>query len=83
MPQYRADIWHGLVAARGTPPEIISKLNADINAVLRSPEVQARLTQDDVTAAGGTPLQFGETIRSDIDRWRTVVKQSNIKVEKR
>ena len=81
MPQYRADIWHGLVAARGTPPEIISKLNADINAVLRSPEVQARLTQDDVTAAGGTPLQFGETIRSDIDRWRTVVKQSNIKVD--
>ena len=81
MPRYRADIWHGLVAARGTPLDIIARVNADINAVLRSPEVQARLTQDDVTAAGGAPQLFGETIRSDIERWRTVVKQSNIKID--
>ena len=81
MPQYRADIWHGLVAAKGTPTDITAKMNADINAVLRSPEVQARLTQDDVAAVGGAPQPFGETIRSDIERWRTVVKQSNIKVD--
>ena len=81
MPQYRADIWHGLVAARGTPPDIVARMNADINAVLRSPEIQARLKQDDVTAAGGAPQPFGETIRSDIERWRTVVKQSNIKID--
>ena len=81
MPQYRADIWHGLVAAKGTPPDLIAKLNADINAVLRSPEVQARLAQDDVTAVGGAPQPFGETIRSDLERWRTVVKQSNLKID--
>ena len=81
MPQYRADIWHGLVAARGTPPAVIAKLNADVNAVLRSPEVQARLTKDDVEAGGGTPQAFGETIRTDIERWRTVVKQANIKID--
>ena len=81
MPQYRADIWHGLVAARGTPSDIINKVNADINAVLRSAEVQARLTQDDVVAAGGAPQAFGEVIRSDLERWRAVVKQSNIKLD--
>jgi tripartite-type tricarboxylate transporter receptor subunit TctC len=81
MPQYRADIWHGLVAARGTPPDIMAKMNADINAVLRSPEVQARLSQDDVTAAGGAPQPFGETIRSDLERWRSVVKHSSIKLD--
>ena len=81
MPQYRADIWHGMVAAKGVPPEIISKLNADINAVLKSPEVQAKLTQDDVTAAGGAPKDFAETIKGDIERWRVVVKQANIKVD--
>ena len=81
MPQYRADIWHGLVAARGTPSDIIYKVNADINAVLRSAEVQARLTQDDVVAAGGAPQAFGEVIRSDLERWRAVVKQSNIKLD--
>lgn len=81
MPQYRADIWHGLVAARGTPREAIAKLNADINALLSSPEIQARFTQDDITAAGGSPQQFGATIRSDIEQWRTVVKQANIKID--
>ncbi len=81
MPQYRADIWHGLVAARGTPPDIISKVNADVNAVLRSAEVQARLAQDDVAAGGGAPQPFGEVIRSDLERWRTVVRQSNIKID--
>jgi tripartite-type tricarboxylate transporter receptor subunit TctC len=80
LPQYRADLWHGLVAARGTPPEIIAKVNADINAVLRSPEMQARFAQDDVTPAGGTSQQFGEVIRSDMERWRTVIKQANIKI---
>ena len=81
MPRYRADIWHGLVAARGTPRDIITKVNADVNAVLQSAEMQARFTQDDIIGAGGTPQQFGETIRSDIARWRTVVKQSNIKID--
>ncbi len=81
MPQYRADIWHGLVAARGTPRDIITKVNADINAVLQSPEIQARFTQDDIIGTGGTPQQFGETIRADMDRWRTVVKQANIKID--
>ena len=81
MPLYRADIWHGLVAARGTPADIINKLNADINAVLRSPEVLARLAQDDVAAAGGAPQAFGDVIRSDLERWRAVVRQSNIKLD--
>ena len=81
MPQYRADIWHGLVAARGTPRDIITKMNADINAVLQSPEMQARFTQDDIIGAGGAPQPFGETIRSDMERWRTVVKQANIKID--
>lgn len=81
MPQYRADIWHGLVAAKGTPRDIVAKLNADVAAVLRLPEIQARFTHDDLTSVGGTTQQFGETIRSDMEQWRTVVKQANIKIE--
>ncbi|MBC5764549.1 Bug family tripartite tricarboxylate transporter substrate binding protein [Ramlibacter albus] len=80
LPNYRADLWHGLVAAKGTPPEIIAKVNADINAVLKSPEMQARFAQDDVGVAGGTPQQFAETIKEDMERWRNVIKQANIKI---
>jgi tripartite-type tricarboxylate transporter receptor subunit TctC len=81
MPTYRADIWHGLVAAKGTPPDVIARMNADVNAVLRSPEVVAKLAQDDVLPAGGAPGPFGETIRGDMERWRVVIKQANIKVD--
>jgi tripartite-type tricarboxylate transporter receptor subunit TctC len=48
---------------------------------LKLPEVQARLTQDDVTNEGGAPQPFIETIRSDIERWRVLVKQANIKLD--
>ena len=81
MPQYRADIWHGLVAAKGTPRDIIAKVNAEVRSVLQSAEVQAKFTQDDISGAGGTPQQFGELIRTDMERWRTVVKQANIKID--
>ena len=81
MPQYRADIWHGLVAAKGTPRDVIAKVNADVKAVLLSPEVQAKFMQDDIIGAGGTPQQFGELIRTDMERWRTVVRQANIKID--
>ena len=77
---FQADLWHGLVAARGTPPEVIAKLNADINAVLKSPDMQARLASDDVQAAGGTPAQFGDVIRNDMERWKSIVQQANIRL---
>ena len=77
----RADIWHGLVAAKGTPRDVIAKVNADVKAVLLSPEVQAKFIQDDIIGAGGTPQQFGELIRTDMERWRTVVRQANIKID--
>jgi len=76
---FRADLWHGLVAPKGTPVEVVARLNADINAVLRSADMQARLAADAVAAAGGTPQQFGEVIRADMERWRGIVKAADIK----
>ena len=80
LPTFRGDLWHGLVAAKGTPADVVAKLNADVNAVLRSPEMGARLASDDVQAAGGTPQQFGEVIRGDMERWKAIVQQANIRI---
>jgi len=77
---FRAALWHGLVAPRGIPADVLAKLNADVNAVLRNPEVVAKFTNDDVGPAGGSAAAFGEVIRADIDRWRAVVKQADIKL---
>ncbi|WP_077000480.1 tripartite tricarboxylate transporter substrate binding protein [Variovorax sp. KK3] len=77
---FRADLWHGLVAARATPPEIVAKLNADVNAVLRSADMAKRLASDDVQPGGGTPQQFADLIRGDMERWRMIVQQANIRL---
>jgi tripartite-type tricarboxylate transporter receptor subunit TctC len=78
---FKGDLWHGLAAARNVPAAVVVKLNRDINAVLQLPEIKARLATDDVAPAGGTPEAFAEVIRSDMERWRAVVKQANIKVD--
>lgn len=77
---FQPDLWHGLVAPKGVPADVIAKLNADINSVLRSPEMVARVASEDVGAVGGTPQQFGEVIRADMERWKTIVQQTGIKL---
>jgi tripartite-type tricarboxylate transporter receptor subunit TctC len=77
---FRADLWHGLVVKKGTPKAIVDKLNADINAVLRSPELVEKFAEVDVAPAGGTPAQFRNVIQSDMARWKTIVHQANITI---
>ena len=50
LPNHKADLWHGLIAPKGVPAEIVAKLNA----ALRNPDVVATLAKDDVTPGGGT-----------------------------
>jgi tripartite-type tricarboxylate transporter receptor subunit TctC len=78
---YQVYVWHGLVAAKGTPPEIVGKINADVNTVLSLPELKARFAQDEVATAGGTPAEFGDLLRSDMNVWRKTIKDANIKLE--
>jgi tripartite-type tricarboxylate transporter receptor subunit TctC len=80
IPGFQTDLWHGLAAPRGTPPDVIAKLNADVNAVLKSPEMVARLASDGVEPGGGTPQRFGDAIRGDMERWKVIVQQAGIKL---
>lgn len=77
---FKADLWHGLAAPRGVPQDVVAKLNTDINAILRSPEMVSKLTADDVAPAGGTPGQFANLIRSDMEKWKGVVQHADIKL---
>ena len=81
LPSYESDLWHGLVASKNVPPAIVAVLNADINAVLRDPEVAARYAAEGVTAVGGTPEQFKQTIRSDMERIKRIVKSTGITMQ--
>ena len=81
VPGYDVVLWHGLVAPKGVPKAIIDKLNAAANEALTAKDTADLLASDGVSPAGGTPEQFQATIKTDIERWRKVVQQANVKVE--
>ena len=70
--------WVGLMAPAKTPRPIIDRLNATLNDVLNDPEIKARLNTLGVKATPGTPEQYGEVIRRDLERYADVVKAANI-----
>jgi tripartite-type tricarboxylate transporter receptor subunit TctC len=73
--------WFGVVAPKGTPPAIVTKLNEAINKAIREPDVTEKITSQGNVVAGGTPEAFGTFIRAESDRWSTLVKAHNIKPE--
>jgi tripartite-type tricarboxylate transporter receptor subunit TctC len=73
--------WFGLFAPAGTPPEVVQRLNREINALLRTPDLIDRLEKTGAEAAGGTPEQFAKTYRDENESWKGVIKRANIKAE--
>jgi tripartite-type tricarboxylate transporter receptor subunit TctC len=76
MPGYDAGIWIGLLAPRGTPPEIIEKLSATANAALSNDGVRASLKEQGTDPVGGTPQEFADFIHADIDKWVAALASS-------
>jgi tripartite-type tricarboxylate transporter receptor subunit TctC len=70
--------WYGLVAPAKTPDAIVRRMNAAINALLGSPEVEATLRNDGAIAAPTTPEAFGAQIQSEIATWRDVIRRAGI-----
>ena len=81
LPGYEALGWHGIGAPKGTPPDIIDKLNAAINAGLADATIIARITALGDTVFTGTPADFGKFTADEIAKWAKVIKFANIKAE--
>ena len=81
IPGYEASTWSGIGAPKGTPAEIIDKLNKEINAGLVDPKVKARLANMGSTALPGSPADFGKLIAEETEKWAKVVKLSGAKPE--
>jgi tripartite-type tricarboxylate transporter receptor subunit TctC len=81
VPGYEADSFHGISVPKGTPREIVDKLNADINAVLADPKVKARLADLGGEVFTGTPEDYGRYLASEIARWGKVIAFSGAKAE--
>ena len=78
---YEASALFGVGAPRKTPPEIIGKLNAEINAVLAEPTIKARLIDLGGEPLISTPEAFGKMIAAETEKWEKVVKSAGAHVE--
>ena len=78
---YEATLWVAIVAPAGTPPAIVTRLNREINAALGAPHVKESMARQGLETEPGSPEALAGRIRSDIDKWRTVISQAGIKAE--
>ena len=79
IPGYEASAWYGLGAPRGTPPEIIEKLNTTINAILADPAVKKKFADMGATLITGSATDFGKYVADETEKWGKVIKFSGAK----
>jgi tripartite-type tricarboxylate transporter receptor subunit TctC len=81
VPGYEASAFYGMSAPKGTPPEIIDKLNQEINAALADPKVKARLADLGGMLVPGSPADFGTLVAAETDKWAKVIKEGGVSLE--
>jgi tripartite-type tricarboxylate transporter receptor subunit TctC len=78
---FEASAWSAIGAPRGTPAQIIEKLNSEINAALADPWMKARVADLGATVYTGSPAVFSKLVAEEIAKWAKVVTFANVKVE--
>src|SRR5262249_13859637 len=79
VPGYEASSWHGLSAPRGTPDDIVEKLNSEITAALADSKVSARIADLGGMPMPMSPAEFGRLIVDETEKWAKVVKFAGLK----
>jgi tripartite-type tricarboxylate transporter receptor subunit TctC len=78
LPRFEMLGWNALFGPAGTPPEVIARLNQEINAMVAMPEVQRRIVELGGQARGSTPEELARHLTRDIAKWRMVIEQAGI-----
>jgi tripartite-type tricarboxylate transporter receptor subunit TctC len=81
VPGYDGSIWWGVLGPAGIPGAIVAKLNAEIGAILRDPEMAKRLVAEAAEPVVDTPEAFGSLIVNDISKWTRIARQAGIRTE--
>ncbi len=80
-PGYEATGWFGVLVPAGTPADIIAKMNAELGAILKQPDVEERFLKFGAAGGGGTPEQFAAFIRSEQEKWGKVIREARIRID--
>ena len=81
LPDYAAESWFVLVAPAGTPAAIINRMSAEVDRILKKPEIIERFKGLGADPVGGTPEQLGQFIAAETKKWQQVVKDSGAKID--
>ncbi|HMS04206.1 MAG TPA: tripartite tricarboxylate transporter substrate binding protein [Burkholderiaceae bacterium] len=81
MPGFEVGAWQGLTVPAKTPPEIVRRLHAELGKALAAPDVRAKLAQQGADPLGSTSEAYGRYIKSEIERWTKVVRQTGASLE--
>jgi tripartite-type tricarboxylate transporter receptor subunit TctC len=81
LPGYEAGSWYGILAPAGTPGAIVARLNAEINAAIRQPEVRERLAAEGAEVLGGTPGDFASHIKAELSRMGRLMREAGVRME--
>lgn len=78
-PEVDMDVWFGLVGSSKIPPQVLARLNAEVNKALALPDLRERLLSQQYEPLGGSSERFAKLIREDMDRYAKVIREANIK----
>ena len=81
VPGYEASLWYGFVGPARMPAGVVRRLNAEIVAILKLPDVRERLTGQGIDIQSSTPEEFAKLLVADLQRWAQVVQRAGIKAE--
>ncbi len=81
VPGYEASVWYGIAVPRGTPLDIVAKLNGAVNAVLANPKLKARMQELGGDPMPLTPDAFGKLVAAETEKWAKVIRGANIHLE--
>ena len=81
LPDYSAYVWMGLLAPKGTPPDIIERLLKEVKLALATPEVRNYFDTAGMEIVGSSPAEFAAYFREERDRWSRVIKEVGAKID--
>ncbi|WP_367270025.1 Bug family tripartite tricarboxylate transporter substrate binding protein [uncultured Pseudacidovorax sp.] len=80
-PGFEALAWNGLFSATGTPAAVVAKVNADVNAALKEPEVQAAFAKQGLVPGGGTPQALASFMAQERSKWGAIIQKTGIRLD--